>query len=312
MTQSEFASQLQRYGPQREGLDRATPEEARQYCAQLARTHYENFTVGSCLLRKPLKQHFFNVYAYCRWADDLADEIQRPERAEELLNWWQIQLSDCYRGLSWHPVFVALQETIDEFDIPIDPFRNLLIAFRRDQQQKHYSTFSELLEYCRHSANPVGHLVLFLGHSYNSDNVELSDHICTGLQLANFWQDVCRDFRRGRIYLPRETIAQYNCNEAEFQMGRATEGFRQALEHEVARAEQMLERGLPLVERVDRSIRLEVDIFVHAGLAVLNAIRQCDFDVWSERPTIGRMTKARLLSGAIRRRWLGRVMRGAR
>src|SRR5437588_86311 len=184
-----FARELRRFGPNR-SFAPVRPAQAWSYCSRLARSHYENFSVASLLLPRRLLRHFHAVYAYCRWADDLADEAGGGSHALSLLRWWREQLLRCYDGKPQHPVMVALRETIRRFQIPPEPFLNLLFAFEQDQIVKRYQTYDQLLGYCRNSANPVGHLVLYLCEAYNPANAALSDHVCTALQLANFWQDV--------------------------------------------------------------------------------------------------------------------------
>src|SRR5262249_47823570 len=196
--QAAFADDLAKYGPHRTYPACSLPE-GRRYCSRLARTHYENFSVASLLLPRSLQAHFHALYAYCRWADDLADETAGGSQSLALLRWWREELLNCYERKSRHPVMVALQETIRQFDIPPDPFLDLLFAFEQDQIVKRYKSYEQLLGYCRYSANPVGHLVLYLCRSYNSENAVLSDFICTGLQLANFWQDLARDLDIGRV-----------------------------------------------------------------------------------------------------------------
>src|SRR5690349_4358926 len=195
-----FATDLKRYGP--EGpRPLVTASEAQVYCRQLARRHYENFSVASVLLPARLRRHFHAVYAYCRWADDLADESGGGAEALRLLAWWRAQLLACYEGEATHPVFLALRETITAFDIPPKPFLDLLVAFEQDQSVRSYSTFDALLGYCANSANPVGRLVLHLFECHDEERGALSDSICTALQLANFWQDVSRDLDIGRVYI---------------------------------------------------------------------------------------------------------------
>jgi squalene synthase HpnC len=271
-----------------------SPAESRQYCRQLARTHYENFTVASWLLPRDLRQHFYNVYAYCRWADDLADETGDGRKSLELLDWWHSELEDCYQGRATHPVFVALAETIDTFEIPAEPFIDLLIAFRQDQTQTRYASRRELLEYCRYSANPVGRLVLYLGRCVSPATLRLSDSICTGLQLANFWQDVARDWDRGRRYLPKETMETFGLTESAFARRIATEPFRAALKYEVEQARQMLVAGLPLVDLVPDALALDVWLFVQGGLSILNRIEQQQYDVWLRRPVVSKREQLRL------------------
>ena len=292
---------LEKHGPRAVVSEPCTPREARHYCRQLAKRHYENFTVASCLLPRRLRQHFYNVYAYCRWADDLADETGERKRSLELLDWWQEQLRLCYSGTATHPVFVALGETIRRFDIPADPFSDLLVAFRQDQRVTRYDTLEELLGYCRYSANPVGRLVLYLGRCYSGQRAGLSDSICTGLQLANFWQDVARDYDKGRIYLPRADCLRFGYDESNFARHDCNDAFRRLLAEKVNEAEGRLRRGLPLLEQLPSELRLDVALFAHGGLAILEAIRRQDYDVWTRRPEVSKMKKLWLLLGCWRR-----------
>jgi len=289
-----FAADLQLYGPQAVQPKPLTLRRARRYCRRLARRHYENFTVASWLLPGRLRQHFCNVYAYCRWADDLADEGGDPRSSLELLAWWEQQLRECYQGRATHPVFIALDDTIRRFEIPPDPFVDLLVAFRQDQRVTRYETFDQLLNYCRYSANPVGWLVLYLGECHTPQRVRLADSICTGLQLANSWQDVARDWDRGRIYIPQAHCRRFEYDESHFARREANESFRQLLAAEVAEAEGFLRRGLPLVDMVPEELRLDVALFIEGGLAILEAIRRQQYDVWSRRPTLSRWEKLEL------------------
>lgn len=310
MIATSFAEDLARFGPATAGA--APPpsvEAARAYCRRLAETHYENFTVASALLAEPLRQHFYNVYAYCRWADDLADETPDAVEALALLDWWEGELAACYAGQTRHPVFVALAETIAAFEIPDQPFRDLLVAFRRDQQVAAYATIDDLLDYCRYSANPVGRLVLYLARAHTPERLDAADAICTGLQLANFCQDVRRDAQRGRVYLPRETWDRHAVDPATLAGPTATAGMRAALTEEVARAETLLRAGLPLVERMPPAFRAETWLFAHGGLRILARIRAAGFDVWTRRPVVTRVDQCRLLLGYLGRRWFGGAAR---
>lgn len=269
--------------------------EAAAYCRQLARTHYENFTVASWLLPRNLRPHFYAVYAYCRSADDLADETGDPRASLAALDRWEDQLEGCYAGSPQHPVFVALRPTIDKFSIPREPFERLLTAFRHDQRVRRYLTHEEVLNYCQNSANPVGRLILFLGRCHDERRCQLADSICTGLQLANFCQDVARDWAKGRVYLPQETLDRVGCAQDVFARGHASAAFRQAMELEVGRAETYLRAGEPLIELMPRGLQIDVALFVAGGLSILQAIRDVDFDVWRKRPTISRRRQLRLL-----------------
>jgi squalene synthase HpnC len=299
MSSATFAAELDTYGPEPLTARRAPSfGEAQDYCRRLAQTHYENFTVASWLLPGDLRPHFHAVYAYCRWADDLADETAGGEESLQMLDWWESELAACYDGQTRHPVFVALRHTIDRFDIPIAPFQDLLVAFRQDQYRKRYQTFNDLLGYCRNSANPVGRLVLYLGRAASPESFALSDSICTGLQLANFCQDVARDYDRGRIYLPLEDCQAADYTEAMFARREFNAAFRRLMTGQVARAEQLLRAGEALVGRMPKALRVDVSLFTRGGLAILDAIRRHDFDVWRRRPTVGKLTKLRLLATA--------------
>src|SRR5271169_2838140 len=199
--------------------------EARQYCVRLARSHYENFPVVTWFLPKHLHQHFYNVYAYCRISDDLGDEVGDKQQSLILLDQWEAELRQCYSGEPRHPVFVALRETVREFDIPQHEFSDLLQAFRQDQLVTRYPRFDDLVGYCQNSANPVGHLVLYLCGYQDAERQKLSDFTCTALQLANFWQDVSVDYDKGRIYLPLEDFARYSITEEDLAAKRNTSAF---------------------------------------------------------------------------------------
>jgi squalene synthase HpnC len=298
-----FAMELARFGPQ-VNQPAVSLSEARSYCSRLARTHYENFTVASLLLPRRLLQHFHNVYAYCRWADDLADEAGGGPHALDLLGWWKLELLRCYEGHSSHPVMVALQDTIQRFRIPHDPFLDLLFAFEQDQLVKRYQTYEQLLGYCRNSANPVGRLVLYLCEAHTEENRALSDYICTALQLANFWQDVARDFDMDRVYLPDEDRKQFVYTDADLEQRRFTPAFSDLMRFEVERTRDLFYRGMPLMERMSADVRLDIELFIQGGLAILRKIEGIGYNVWQTRPELSKLDKARLLAGAVTRRWL--------
>jgi squalene synthase HpnC len=275
--------------------------EARAYCAYVAKSHYENFTVASLLLPRRLVPHFHAVYAYCRWSDDLADETAGGQEALDLIAWWRSELLACYDGMPTHPVMVALRETIRRFDIPPRPLLALLLAFEQDQRVKRYDTFDQLTSYCDCSANPVGHLVLMLFECFDAERARLSDEVCTGLQLANFWQDVARDFAIGRVYLPAEDRARFGVSEGDIAAGRFTPAFRELMRFEVERARGFFDRGAKLLPLLPRQARIDVDLFVRGGCAILRAIEQMDYDVLSRRPEVGKWEKGKLLLGAVAR-----------
>jgi squalene synthase HpnC len=273
-------------------------QEAYAYCERLARNHYENFSVATWFLPKRLRQHFFNIYAYCRISDDLGDETGDCAASLQLLDEWETELNACYEGAPRHPVFVALAGTVRQFEIPKHEFADLLTAFRQDQTTTRYQTFDELLGYCRYSANPVGHLVLYLCGYRDSERQQLSDYTCTALQLANFWQDVSADSAKGRIYLPLEDLQRYNVSEEDIPTGQNTKQFCEMMQFEVQRAREWFERGLPLVSKVGRELAIDIELFSRGGQEILNAIERQNYAVLGNRPAISKSRKLALVARA--------------
>jgi squalene synthase HpnC len=276
----------------------ATPpsmEEARAYCERLAKSHYENFSVATWFLPSRLRQHFYNVYAYCRISDDLGDEVGDPQQSLELLDQWETELNACYAGSPKHPVFVALAETVKQFGIPQHEFSDLLIAFRQDQTITRFETFDDILAYCRYSANPVGHLVLYLCGYSDAERQQLSDYTCTALQLANFWQDVFVDYGKGRIYLPLEDLRRFSVTGEDIAQRRATPQFLAMMKFEVERARDWFTSGLPLVKMVNRELAIDLELFSRGGQEILNAIECQGFDVLRARPEISKARKLMLV-----------------
>jgi len=275
-----------------------TEAEAQEYCRRLARTHYENFSVASWFLPERLRQHFFNVYAYCRISDDLGDEVGDPNASLELLDQWQAELEACYTGTPRHPVFVALSDTVHRFDIPKQTFADLLTAFRQDQTTTRYSTFDDLLGYCRYSANPVGRLVLYVCGYRDAERQALSDSTCTALQLANFWQDVSVDYAKGRIYLPLEDLRRFGVSEADIAAQRNTSAFCNLMRFEVERARDWFQRGFPLAGKVDRELAIDIELFSRGGQEILRAIETQGYNVLGRRPAISKSRKLALVARA--------------
>jgi squalene synthase HpnC len=275
--------------------------QAQAYTRWLATHHYENFHVVSFLLPKRLHQDFYNVYAYCRWADDLADEIGDTTESLRLLAWWRTELEAMYAGRSKHPVFVALASTVDRHGIPKQPFDDLIHAFEQDQTVTRYRTWDELFDYCRCSANPVGRLVLYLGGYSDAPRQRLSDATCTALQLANFWQDVTVDLRKDRVYLPLEVLERHGYTLDDLCALRLTPAFRESMREVVAKARALFVDGLPLSGMVDRRLALDIDLFSRGGLRVLDKIVERDYDVLSARPAIGKAERVRLLVASLAR-----------
>jgi squalene synthase HpnC len=272
--------------------------EAYAYCERLARTHYENFSVATWFLPKRLRQHFFNVYAYCRISDDLGDETGDTAASLQLLDEWETELNACYAGSPRHPVFVALAGTVREFHIPKHEFSDLLRAFRQDQKVTRYESFDDLLGYCRYSANPVGHLVLYLCGYRDSERQQLSDYTCTALQLANFWQDVSPDFQKGRIYLPLESLRKFGVSEANLAAKQNTPQFIEMMRFEVQRARDWFSRGLPLISKVSRELAIDIELFSRGGQEILNAIERQGYAVLGNRPAISKSRKLALVARA--------------
>jgi squalene synthase HpnC len=283
--------------------------DAREYCRRLARSHYENFSVASWFLPARLRQHFFNVYAYCRISDDLGDEVGDTAASLQLLDQWETELNACYDGLDTgprHPVFVALAETVRKFEIPKHEFADLLTAFRQDQSITRYETFNDLLGYCRYSANPVGHLLLYLCGYRDSERQLLSDYTCTALQLANFWQDVSADFAKGRIYLPLEDLRRFGVSEETIRDGANSSAFREMIKFEVERTREWFTQGMPLIAKVDRTLATDIELFSRGGQEILNAIERQDYAVLGRRPAISKARKLALVGRAALGKLLGK------
>jgi len=272
--------------------------EARIYCERLARSHYENFSVATWFLPSRLRQHFYNVYAYCRISDDLGDEVGDTRQSLELLDQWEAELDACYADAPRHPVFVALAETVRQCGIPKHEFSDLLVAFRQDQTVTRFATFADILNYCRYSANPVGHLVLYLCGYSDAKRQQLSDFTCTALQLANFWQDVAVDYGKGRVYLPLEDLARFSVTEDDIAQRRATPQFLEMMKFEVQRAREWFDQGVPLLEKVNRELAVDLELFSRGGQEILNAIERQRFDVLRRRPVISKPRKLWLVTRA--------------
>ena len=276
-----------------------TTSEAFDFCEKFTRSHYENFSVASFLLPQALRKPFFAVYAYCRMSDDLADESSSPTEAMEKLDQWEKELDLCFQGEAKHPIYVALRETIAQFDLSKQPFADLLTAFRRDQVQTRYETMDELFDYCRCSANPVGRIILQLGRSCDrgksptDEMLRCSDAICTGLQLANFWQDIARDWNIGRFYVPMEVCRQFRYTPDI--LPRQNEAFRKMMKYLVEFTQNLFNTGQTLTRLVPPLLKTDIALFHGGGVAVLDAIKKIDYDVWNRRPTVSKWKKATLL-----------------
>ena len=279
-------------------------EESYEYCRNLARSHYENFTVGSWFLPREKRPHVYAVYAFCRFVDDLGDESQGDRLG--LLDSWEEELRSCYASRPSHPITVALAETIQRFHIPQEPFLKLIEANRMDQRAHRHRTYEDLLRYCDHSANPVGRLFLYLFGYGDEERQRLADATCTALQLTNFWQDVRRDMNMGRVYIPQEDMERFGYTEERLQAGVADESFRDLMRFQVDRARDLFDRGAGLADMVDGAARLDIALFTLGGLHILNAIERQGYDVLRRRPTLSKFARARLVLTTAARLKLGR------
>lgn len=290
-------------------------DESLAYTRWLARSHYENFHVASFLLPRRLHQDFYNLYAFCRWADDLGDEIGDPQRSLELLEEWRLGLAAMYAGEARHPVFVALRTTVERFGMPQQPFADLIRAFAQDQTITRYQSWDQALEYCVYSANPVGRLVLHLCGYTDEERRNLSDFTCTALQLANHWQDVGRDWAKDRVYIPLDVMTKHRYSvealERDIQRCQASEPFRAVLKDLCGRARELFLKGLPLVDNVDRRLAVDLDLFSRGGMAILDRIARENYDVIAQRPVLGKAAKGMLLLKALGRRAMPKPLREA-
>lgn len=287
----------------------ATPNraEAFAYCERLARTHYENFPIGSLLVPKARRRHVYSIYAFARIADDFADEdydnasLTEAERLKALDD-WDAQLSECYRGRANHPVFVALAETVKELQLPEQLFRDLLLAFKQDVVKRRYANFTEVLDYCTRSANPVGRLILRL-FNYRDERLDaLSDYICTALQLANFWQDVAVDIEKDRVYLPQAEMAQFGVSVDDLRARRCTDAYRRLLKFQVERTRELFERGKDLPAQVSGRLAVELRLTWHGGMRILELIERQWYDTLNARPKLSTFDKLLLLGRTLLKR----------
>lgn len=269
-------------------------------CTQIARDHYENFPVASLFLPADVRPLVAAIYAFARTADDFADEGERTD-AERLqaLDEWQKNLDACYEGRSDHPIFIALEEVVRRKQIPKHLLTDLLTAFRMDVTVHRYRTFDDLLFYCKHSANPIGRLVLYVFDDADERTFALSDSICTALQLANFWQDVGIDARKGRLYLPLEDMERFGYTESSLDQGVASAEFRALLKYEVERTKELFEKGKPLLALAPRALRWELTLTWNGGMTILRKIENAGYDVFTRRVTLNPVDKLQLLGRSL-------------
>jgi squalene synthase HpnC len=256
----------------------------------LSKAGSENFPVASRLLPRATRSHLTALYGFARLVDDIGDEA--PGDRSRLLDWLDGELSLVYQGAPTHPLMRRVARTVHRFDIPPEPFQKLIAANRQDQVVSAYGTFDELVAYCDLSANPVGHLVLYVFERFTPERVPRSDAVCTGLQLVEHWQDVAEDIDRGRVYLPQEDLDRFGVVRTELMAPRASIALRRLMAFEVGRARQLLDDGAPLARDLGGRAGLAVAAFVAGGRSALDAIRRAGYDVLSRRPRPSRASRA--------------------
>ena len=279
-------------------------DEAEKFCRQIARSHYENFTVGSLFLPRHLKQHIYNVYAFSRIADDFADESGSKDQNLSRLENWERMLIACYKGDLLHPVFIALINTIQTYGIPIELFQSLITAFRQDQTITRYETYKDLLGYCQNSANPVGRIYLYLFELAEKERFVSSDAVCSSLQLTNFWQDITIDWQKGRIYIPKQDMDRFGCSESDLNGLKASQNFRELMRFEVDRTQKLFDSVKNLLDLLPKQAKFEIKLFIGGGEAMIESIRKLNYDTLAKRPVIGKRTKANLILKTL---WFNRV-----
>jgi squalene synthase HpnC len=274
--------------------------EAFAYCERLSRAHYENFPVASLFIPRAQRPYVSALYAFARTADDFADEgdCESSERLQKL-DEWQKLLDSCSSGRASHPVFLALGETIAATGIPEQLLSDLLVAFRMDVTKSTYRNFEELLHYCRYSANPVGRIVLYIVGKFTPERAVLADRICTGLQLANFWQDLSVDIPRGRFYLPLDDLSRFGYTEVDLANSSKRSPFLALMNFQIARTRDLLVGGQPLTRETGGRVGFEIGLTIQGGLAILNAVQKSGYDILHRRPSLSMMHKAGILLSAL-------------
>jgi phytoene synthase len=262
-------------------------------CRRLARRHYENFPTASLLVPRDKRDALAAIYAFARYADDVADEPGVDGRLEKLAEWRE-KLRECFAGGADHPVFIALCDAAERFQLSQVHFENLLRAFESDVLVNRHKDFASLLAYCTCSANPVGRLVLELFGHRDAELCELSDHICTALQLTNFWQDVAIDLERDRIYLPLDDLERFGYSLDDLRAHRTAGPWAQLMRLEIARTWELFEKGRPLPERVGPELRRQLRLTWLGGTTILQKIEAVDYDVFRHRPVLSKWGFVRL------------------
>ncbi len=249
----------------------------------LAKTHYENFPVGSIFLPKKIRKPIHTIYTFARVADDIADEgnLSQQERLQKL-DEWESFLFQVIKGKSSNSFFVELAKIIQQYKIPVELFSQLITAFRMDVQQKQFFTFDDVLFYCTHSANPIGKMLLHLFDSANKENFLYSDNICTALQLTNFWQDVSIDVQRGRCYFPKSELEKFGYSFSSHN----EEQFIAVMKFQIERTRDLFQQGIPLLKTVHKDFRFELQLIWNGGMTILEKIEKMNYNTLSKRPRL--------------------------
>ena len=274
-------------------------DEAESYCTLIAKSHYENFIISNWFTPADIRQHIENIYAFCRYGDDLGDDAPfPPEKRLMLLEEWEEDLrraaENDWSGRPRHPILLALQNTAKQHSIPLQPFVDLIHAFKMDQTKNRYQDWDELKEYCIHSADPVGHLFLFVYGHDDDDMRTLADNTCTALQLANHWQDVVRDLEQDRIYIPLEDMERFGYTLKMYHNKEVNKQWKALMKHEVDRAQEMFNEGRKLWPKVDPRLAVDLRMFTLGGEAVLRSIRRQKYDTFRKRPKVSKLKQLRL------------------
>ncbi|MBM32093.1 MAG: squalene synthase HpnC [Chloroflexi bacterium] len=286
-------------------------KESFEKCSNLAKNHYENFTVWSKLIRKDLLPFFSSIYAFCRITDDIGDESNnKKENILKSLDEWERLLINCYKNNKVnHPYFKALSITIKRFDIPPDNFIKIIDANRQDQIVKSYKNFRLLEDYCTLSANPVGRLILQIMGYNNTEIIKSSDKICTGLQLLNFCQDISEDLKKGRIYIPEEDMKYHKVKKTDFQKSIISPEIRNLIKFEIERTEKFFQEGLNIFLQLKRKDQFPISLFLKGGNKIVKEIKKKEFDTITKKIKISKISKYKILFTSLLDLYLGRDMR---
>ncbi len=277
-----------------------------RYCEALVHAKHHNYPVGSMFARSALRKHIFALFAFARVADDFADEAQYEGRRSRELDRWEEQLNDAYRGRADHPVFIALADTVDKFDLPITEFTELLSGFRTDLERRRYATFDELRSYTRQSAEPIGRLLLYIGGYRSAELMEYADDLSSAVAMARLLQDIGSDWKRGRVYIPAEDLRHFGVTELDIAGARATPSVTALIRYETARTRALFERARPIVDIVGADLAVELALTWHGGMRILDKIDSVGAQLLADKPRLNTADKALVLARALA--WRGETL----